>query len=49
VSIITPSAAFMTSTTVSLTPTTSASMPPPSTSATSPVPSFAAKPAAEVA
>jgi hypothetical protein len=46
VSIITPSAASLTSTIVSLTPTTSALMPPPSIGATSPTPSSAAEPAA---
>jgi hypothetical protein len=48
-SIITPSAASLTSSMISLTPTTSASMPPPSAGATSPAPSSAAEPAAEVA
>jgi hypothetical protein len=46
--IITPSAAFSTSTPASSTPVTSASMPPPSVGATSPAPSSAAEPAAEV-
>jgi hypothetical protein len=49
VSIITPSTASSTSTMISLTPTTSASMPPPSAGATSPAPSSAAEPTAEVA
>jgi hypothetical protein len=47
-SIITPSAAYSTSTSASSTPATSASMPPPSTGATSPAPSSAMEPAAEV-
>jgi hypothetical protein len=48
-SIITPSAASLTSTPASLTPATSASMPPPSAGATSSTPSAPPKPAAEVA
>jgi hypothetical protein len=48
VSIITPSAAFSTSTLASSTPATSVSMPPPSVGATSPAPSSTAEPAAEV-
>jgi hypothetical protein len=48
-SIITPSAASLTSTPASSTPTTSASMPPPSAGATSSAPSSATEPAAEVA
>jgi hypothetical protein len=50
VSIVSPSAASMTSSTpVSLTPMTRASMPPPNTSATSSTPTTAADPEAEVA
>jgi hypothetical protein len=49
VSIITPSAASSASTPTSLTPTTSASMPPPSACADSSAPSTATEPAAEVA
>jgi hypothetical protein len=49
VSIITPSAASSTSTTISLTPTTSASMLPPSAGATSPASSSVAELAVEVA
>jgi hypothetical protein len=49
VSIITPSAASSTSTPASLSPVTSASMPPPSAGATSSTPSSATEPAAEVA
>jgi hypothetical protein len=50
VSIVSPSAALTTSSTpVSLTPTTSASMPPPNTSATSSTPATTADPEAEVA
>jgi hypothetical protein len=49
VSIITPSAASLTSMQASSTPTTSASMPPPSAGATSSAPSFTMEPAAEVA
>jgi hypothetical protein len=48
-SIITPSAASLTSTPASSTPMTSASMPPPSAGATSSAPSAPPKPAAEVA
>jgi hypothetical protein len=49
VSIITPLAASSTSTPASLTPATSASMPPPSAGATSSTPTSATEPAAEVA
>jgi hypothetical protein len=49
VSIITPSAASLTSMPASLTPTMSASMPLPNTGATSSVPTSATEPAAEVA
>jgi hypothetical protein len=49
-SIVSPSVALMTSSTlVSSTPTTSASMPPPNTSATSSTPATTADPEAEVA
>jgi hypothetical protein len=48
VSIITPSAASLTFTPTSLTPTASASIPLPSTGATSSAPSTATEPAAEV-
>jgi hypothetical protein len=48
-SIITPSAASSTSTPASLTPMTSASMPPPSAGATSSAPSSAMESATEVA
>jgi hypothetical protein len=49
VSIITPSAASSSSTPASLTPATSASMPPPNVGATSSVPTSATEPDAEVA
>jgi hypothetical protein len=49
VSIITPSAASSTSTPASLTPATSASMPPPSAGAASSAPTSATEPDAEVA
>jgi hypothetical protein len=49
VSIITALAASLTSTPTSLTPATSASIPPPSAGATSSAPSSATEPAAEVA
>jgi hypothetical protein len=49
VSIITPSAASLTSTPTSLTPAASALMPPPSVGADSSAPSTATEPAAEVA
>jgi hypothetical protein len=48
-SIITPSAASSTSTPISSTPVTSASMPPPNAGANSSSPSTATEPAAEVA
>jgi hypothetical protein len=48
-SIITPSAASLTSTPTSLTPVTSASMPPPNAGATSSPPTSATEPDAEVA
>jgi hypothetical protein len=49
VSIITPSAASLTSTPASSTPATSALMPPPSAGATSSAPTSTTEPAAEVA
>jgi hypothetical protein len=49
VSIITPSAASLTSTPTSSTPAASASMPPPNAGAASSTPSTATEPAAEVA